>query len=236
MEETKHDELLDAYLKNKLSEDDRQKLYRMMKSDEGMRQLVFESRKTYAFLQFLRYKQIKENLRAYDRNINDSPEKKTFKPQALRLAFLFLLIVIAAFSIRHHYSPVSIAKRNFINIISGGDAIDSISESAIIHLRVANDLFKMGEYQRAEVLFNHLGNDAYYTNRHIASWNTLICRLAMYGPTDDIRKELSAFHLSSDEQIRRKSEVLARILSSRFYSWIITTQVPELSVWKPRLM
>ena len=219
MEDTKHDELLDAYLKNKINEDDRLKLYRMMESDEGMRQLVLESRKTHAFLQFLRYKQIKENLRAYDRSIKDSPSKKIFNTKAKRLAFLFLLMAIVVFSVCHHFSPESIAKRNFVNILPVDNRVDDIrNESAIIQIRAANDLFKSGEYQHAEIIFDHMGNDAYYTNRDLANWNALICRLALQGPTDDIRKGLARFHQSSNEQIRTKSKALTCILNSRFYS------------------
>ena len=236
MEESKHDELLDAYLKNKLNDGDRQKLFRMMESDEGLRRLVFENRKTYEFLQFLRYKQIKENLRAFDRSIQDSPQKKTFKSRALRLVFLFLLMVIVFFSIRHHYSPESMAKRNFVNIISERETPDDLDESAIIHLRVAAELFMKNEYQKAAFIFDHIANDAYHTNRDIATWNALMCRLAAYGPAHDIIAQLPAFHSSPNRDIRLKSKALSRMLNSRFYSWIITSQVPELSVWKPRLM
>ena len=230
------EELIDDLLKEQISNEDRHHLERRMLAEPEVARLVRESRETFRFLQYSRYRQIKAQLREFD-----AGENQDLKPPSQRkwvyVAFLILMSILVFWLwLINYYKPENLAKRNF-EIISGSDiSIKFQDNSEMAAWNSANELFAKGDFQNAASVFRTYSRNPEDKNYMIAQWNVLMCQLALVGPGLQWHESLDQFISIEANPLETKAKKLSELLDSIFYKFFILKPASILSALKPRLI
>ena len=232
MKETDIDELIDAYLKNRLSVED-QLIFNKYMDDPVFASRVKEAELTYRFLQYSRYKHLKKQLKEIDRN--ETPKGRLSTNLFISATIIFIACVFTWLYMVYHFSPQRLAEKYFIPIPQNKYEHQMTEEDEII-LNQANQFFVSGDFQNAARLYNpYILSSHFYFNKE-THWNVLMCRLAMEGPSDPWKAEAADLIHSLPGSFKRESEKLLTLLDSPFYRFIMMFRSSRFSTWRPRLM
>src|SRR5688572_15268180 len=174
MKENNLEELIDGFLRNKLTITEHARLQEIIGSDPEADRLLKESQETYRFILHLQYKKIRNQLRAFDQH-TAMPYKPARVKRFFIAATLLLLVTLGSYIVAGYtFSPRLVAKRNF-KAIPATALSPGISEYVI----AAEDFFMNDNFQGAARLYQPtvaMIDDKYA--QHV-KWNFLLCQLAM---------------------------------------------------------
>lgn len=233
MKDTNLDELIDAYLKNRMTDEQKIHLDHQMESDPAIRKLVKESEIAYGYLRYKKYDAIRKQLQNYDRiKSQPTPGQKHTRSFIRELVVLLFTIVIGAFYLSLHFSAERVARRNIITLASGTTA----SASGNIEFSNAVNLFLDKKYSSAEIMFEQFLEDAVNDHTQIAAWNALMCELAQNGFNESIQKKLSMFSDVETLHLDQRSARIRSLSRSRIIRWFIFPAGNNVPPIRPRLM
>ena len=161
MNEKDHD-LIEAYFKNNLSEEEKAVFEDRMKADENFRKEV----KSYgAFAQILEAS-VEEDLRESMRKIDleKGPTKTSFSKPWIIATILgaLLIIVLAIWKQTNDINPQQIAANYAVYEFNDKsrnayEVVDSVlNETYFVHMREANQLFEEGKYVKARTVLQRI--------------------------------------------------------------------------------
>jgi len=236
MKENNLDDLIDALLRDTITDEDRYRLESMMEADPVIARKVLESRETYLFLQYARYQQIKTQLRKFDEKENLSVKRNPFSPWAFTGILLLVFGISCWLCLINYYRPESLARRNF-ECVSGAEILQgTVMNEEVLNWNLANELFDKRDFQNAAsiyMMYTENPQDPFYK---IASWNVLMCQLATDGPTLQWHKDFDQFISIKTNPLETKAKKLSQLLDSFFYKWVIFKPASVFSAIKPRLI
>src|SRR5687768_16793602 len=190
MEQYNLDELIAAFLKGKLSKAEAATLKKLIESDPKIAELVDESTEAYHFLQYLKYKQIRNQLKEMDQNNIQGSKKFKFRRWITILLLVIIAIVAAWIFLAQSFDPQYLAQKNFEPVVID-DVHLTYSPEDILQLNTANEYFQQHDFQNASRIFS-----AYTLNETsgiYAKWNLLMCHLALSGPDEFWKSEMLKF-------------------------------------------
>ncbi len=236
MRDTTLDDLIDDYLKDKISDVDRSHLELLMKRDPALASRLKESQETYRFLEYVRYKEIKKRLRDFDGVIPVDVNLNSFKRRWLFAILLIASILGAWICLFDYIKPIHLAERNFQIRYENDLALGKLTREDILYWNDATAYFLSGDFQNAARLFQPLSEYMHSSFSSEAKWNVLMCQLAIEGPTVLWKKEMNNYQSLVTGSFRMKAIKLLRISNSSLYRWLILTPSSHLSALKPRLI
>lgn len=232
MKEKDIDDLIDAYLKKRLSPEDQFRLDGLEREDPAFKKLISDCEETYRFLQYSRHSQLRAKFREIDKR--EVSSGSSFRKYLLVLSFFIILCSMCYLNLIHSLNPERLAEKYFIPIPSNSFE-NTLVNDEIIYLRNAEKLFIQGDFENAALLYQPttLINGQL---RFDVQWNIMMCRLAIEGPNDQWKTELKRLMNVLPPTLQQKCKRLLQLLDSPLYRWAIFFRATRFSAIKPRLI
>jgi hypothetical protein len=233
MEEPALLELIDQYLMGNIRPEDKTELERMMATDPEIAALVSESRTAFKVLQAARDRQLREKLKAIDR---DDTHRSGLISQWIIVMICILVIIGGSwYWASHYFSNKAIAVRYF-KIPNSPDAEIALYGEMKKIWEEADDAFRSEDYGRASNLYNSILKSPGLTEPYSARWNLLLSDLALHGQTIQWRQALETFANEAPAPFDTKARELSRLLNAGWYKMIAWLTQADISGLKPRLI
>ena len=207
-------DLVDSYLLNQISADDKAMLLDMMEADPVFAQYVKECEETFNVLQAARDRELREKLKTWD------VEAKTSKRGSGKGLLIFLLFVFVLVSfwcwLSFHFSPAILAmhsfKATYENEIrfAGTSTVDKAWKEGI-------EAFNKEDFEKAMLEFMSIPPTNDKTKMINVQWNILLCQLALNGPSNKWLDDINAISKTAPEPIHSHAEKLFRQIHSPLY-------------------
>jgi len=208
-------DLVDRYLLNQASPDDKLKLLDLMEADPVFAQYVKECEETFKMLQAARNRKLRHQMKSWDAGIE---KRKRGKNKGLLFFCVFVLLAISACCwLAYYYSSVSLAMRSF-NIIEEKSITAFSSQAETEDWQKSIDAFRDEEFEKANYLFMALSETTDSALAFRIRWNILLCQLAMNGPTKEWMEELQDYSNKAPDPMRSEALRLLHILQSPLYT------------------
>lgn len=226
-------EWIDQYLMGTIRPEDKTELERMMASDPEIAEMVEESRKAFNVLRAARNHQLREKLKALDK---DDLHRSGFLPHWIVVVICMVVIIGGSWCLASYYfSNKSIASRYFKmtyqpekEIVFGGE-MKMIWEGA-------HKAFTSEDYGNASNLYHSILESNEPSVQYWARWNLLLSDLALHGQTADWHRDLETFAREAPAPFDNKAQALSRLLHSGWYKTIVILTQTDISGLKPRLI
>ena len=231
MEEPALLELIDQYLMGNIRPEDKVELERMMASDPEIAALVSESRKAFNVLQAGRNQQLREKLRAIDK---DDRRRSGFLPHWIIMMICILVIIGGSWCwASYYFSNKAIAARYF-NMTYHAEKEMVLNDDLKVIWKEADIAFRSEDFGRASNLYTSILESTEQSVQYNAKWNLLLSDLALHGQTASWKQALETFANQAPSSI--KAQELLRLLNSGWYKIIATLTQADISGLKPRLI
>lgn len=233
MEHYQSDELIDAYILNELSAPEQAMIRRRISSDPDFAGSVREHEEMIHYLEGLRDKQIREQLKTYDEE-----ESRRVRP---RRRLLFAAVVLSLLSAGFWFfqttlwEPENIARRQLLPLHEGSANAD-VSPDTRDLLNNAAEAFDKSDYQEAARIFHHLAQQRHSKFAVESKWNLLICHLAIEGPNERWMEEMRKLTDQAPEPLHTQGLKLIELFSSPFYKIFSIESDSAITALKPRLI
>ncbi|MBP7239050.1 MAG: hypothetical protein KBA14_02415 [Saprospiraceae bacterium] len=226
-------EWIDQYLMGSIRPEDKTELERMMASDPEIAEMVEESRKTFNVLRAARNHQLREKLKALDK---DDLLRSGFLPHWIIVMICILVIMGGSWCWGSYYfSNKAIAVRYFKLTYQPEKQIALQGEMKKIW-EEANSAFSKEDYGQAYNLYNSILESTEQSVQYSARWNLLLSDLALHGQTVDWKEALETFAWEAPEPSGYKAQELSRLLHSGWYKIMVFLTQTDISGLKPRLI
>jgi hypothetical protein len=215
MEDKAIQDLIDRYLLNQVSPEDKLKLLHMMEADPVFAQHVKESQETFRILQAARYRQLRHKLKSWDAGIQ---KHKRVKSKGLLFFCIAVLLILSVWCwLAYHYNSTCLAMRSF-NVIEEKSISVYSSQAEWEEWQKSIDAFREEDFEKALYLFMALPEtkDSFLTYR--MHWNILLCQLAMNGPSPEWMEKLLVFTNSAPDPMKTEALKLWHTLQSPVYT------------------
>ncbi len=233
MEEPVLLELIDQYLMGSIRPEDKVELERMMASDPEIAALVSESRKAFNVLQAARNRQMREKLKALDK---DDTRRSGFLPHWIIIMICALVIIGGSwYWASYYFSNKAIAARYFKMTYHPEKEIVLPGEIKMIW-EEADNAFSSQDYERAYNLYLSILDSTELSLQYNARWNFLMADLALHGQTADWKQALETFAREAPTPFGDKAQELSRLLQSGWYNTMVFLTQADISGLKPRLI
>jgi hypothetical protein len=226
-------ERIDQYLMGNIRPEDKAELEQMMASDPEIAELVNESRKAFNVLQSARNRQLREKLKALDK---DDTRLSGFVPRWI-IVLICTLVIIGGSGCwaSFYFSNKAIAIRYYKMAYQPEEALGMNDEMKAIWQEAAN-AFNQQDYGRASNLYNSILENTVRTVPYSVRWNLLMSDLALHGQTSDWKLVLERFAKEAPASLGKKARELSLFLDSGWYKIIVTLTQADISGLKPRLI
>ncbi len=236
MEEYTLEELIDTFLKGKMTDEDHNLLIHLINTDPSVSVQVNESIETYRFLEYARYQDTRKRLREFDEKANKPKHRSVYRALGVAFIFCFIAAISGWVGLVQYCKPVNLAKRNFELIHGTAIANEKDKTEDPINWDLANDFFVREDFQNAARLFQPYSESPDHNFKTQAKWNLLMCHLASEGPTIRWQEEVKKFLLHAPEPLKSKGIKLLAFIDSSFYRLAVQRPSSHFSLWKPRLI
>ena len=215
MEDKAIQDLVDRYLLNQASPDDKLKLLHLMEADPVFAQYVKECEETFSILQAARNRHLRNQLKSWDAGIK---KQKQDKGKGLLLLFILVLLFFSAWCwLAYHYSSVALARRSF-NVIQENSISTFSSKVESEEWQKGIEAFRNEEFEKANYLFMAMPETADSALADHVYWNILLCQLTINGPTKEWMDALLEFSNKAPDPIKSEALKLLHILQSPLYT------------------
>ena len=233
MEEPALFELIDQYLMGSIRPEDKLELERMMASDPEVAVLVSESRKAFNVLQAARNRQLREKLKALDK---DETQRSGFLPHWSIVMICILAIIGGSWCwASYYFSNKAIAARYFKMTYQPEEEIVMSDEMKEIW-KEAGNAFNDEDYSRACNLYDSILENKEYPDTFITKWNLLMSELSLHGQTAGWKQSLETFANEAPAIYGTRAQELSRLLHADWYRIIVSLTQTDISGLKPRLI
>lgn len=234
MEHYHSDELIGAYLLNKLTAAERTMVQKRMAADPDFAESVRASEETIRFLEYLRDEKIRTQLRKHD-----ADERRRIGKNRRRLLIVAVILCLICaglwFFQTTRWEPENIARRNLLSLHER-PVDSSLSSDNRELLKQAMEAFDSGDYQEAARLYHHVAQEGDATFVFEAKWNVLICHLAMDGPNERWMEEFRNLTNRASEPLRSRGHNLIGLFTSPLFRFFSTEGDSAITILKPRLI
>lgn len=226
-------ERIDQYLMGNIRPEDKAELERMMASDPEIAELLNESHKAFKVLQSARNRQLREKLKALDK---DDTSRSGFLPQWMIVMISILVIIGGSWCwASFYFSNKAIAIRYYKMAYQPEEELIMSDEMKGIWKEAAN-AFRSEDFGRASDLYKSILENTEWSDPYSVKWNLLMSDLALHGQTVDWKKALESFTKEAPAPYGQKAEELSRLLQAQWYWIIVSLTQTDISGLKPRLI
>ena len=223
-------ELVDSYLLGQISPENKKMLLDLVEADPVFAQQVRESEETFRLLKAARDRELRQKLLTWDTEAKKSISGK--KRLLYCLAFILLLISLWCW-MDNHFSREHIAYQSFNAVQRQIPATPQDSGS----WQKGIEAFRQRDYDKALLIFLTLAENQTSPAAYYATWNVLLCQLALYGPDENWENEMEALSRLSPDPIKANAVELLKKIHSPFYRiWYRSMFHKSLTSVKPKII
>jgi hypothetical protein len=208
-------ELIDNYLLDQISPEDKKLLLDKMEAEPDFAQFVKESEEAFTVLQFARQRALRQKLKAWEAAATTSNNRKK------KILSIFLVLVLLVFALwcwlTYYFSPVNLAKQSFNDVYLHYQYSPKMEPDSEKWQKGMN-AFRNEDFENAMLLFNSVEKTGESNLKFYKDWNILLCQLALQGPGADWQQDLDAFSKQAPEPFRYAAEKLLKTIQSPLYS------------------
>ena len=235
MEQKNHDELIDAFLKKKLTAEDQSRIDQLLATDPDFTETLTASKDAYKYLQYLRDIQIRKQLQDFDkRQVNIQKKVSCRRWLAVGVLF-FVTLILGWLELVQFCKPENIALRYF-EPIEAKPLSSILSTEEITKLELANRLFETGDFENAANLYRAFAEGESNNIQTEAKWNVLMSQLAISGPDLRWKEALNEFPVEPDHPLYAGKKKLLQFMKSPMYRLGTIVSPSAFSAIKPRLI
>jgi len=235
MEQNHHDELIDTFLKKKLTAEDQSRIDFLLSTDPVFVEKLAESKEVYKYLQYLRDQKIRKQLEDFDKKETNIHKKVAYRRWLAFGALFFVALILGWLELVQFCKPENIALRYF-EPIKFQKAESILPTGDFSKLELANGLFESGDFENAASLYQEIGENSANHFQTEAKWNILMSSLAMKGFDERWKKAIAEFPVSPDHSLSTRKNELLRFLNSPLYRLGTIVSPSAFSAIKPRLI
>ena len=226
MKDTNLDDLIDAFLKKNISADQRQQLEQFIKADPAIKRQLEDSKTTYEYLEYLRYKEIRKKLRHADRLHKRGPQKTGKTGWFISVTIFVFLITCITLVRKYQAEHVAISHFEYFSNTP-------LTQVVEYQLHEAEKLFAARQYKHAAIIYSAILSIG---ENQTASWNLAMCELADKGYTQALSEKINAVAVSGDEKWEHKRNQIKGVFKNPIFRWLNPTDGTPLPPIKPRIM
>ena len=227
--------LINDYLLGRIQPSELAKLEYLRSINPRIDDRVRQNEEVFRVLKYVRYKEIRQLIHQVDANESKVYKKRIFNAWMAAIFFLFSIVGIWSAMIKH-FSPLSIAMRNYENVTATSLFQGEQEEVSWQNWELANQTFKAGEFRVAILEYQSFLENPAPSVAYTAQWNILLARFALAGPTPNWREEIRSFRYAAPEPFKKKAVSLLYLIDSDFYKILIVGVPKKMSSFKPRLL
>ncbi len=231
MEEKNLSALIDDFLLGKIKPADLSALNALRKSDPKIDLRVKESLKTFEFLQYMRYKELRKQLKKIDEG-NQMIVKKSSAKRWIFFLLLFLFGITASVIWASHYYEASAIARRFL--IEDASGIHTGTEGQNFFNEGLKSFYEK-QYINALLKFQACAQLSPNDDLRVIQWNTMLTQFALTANKSQLEDELTLFQQKA-KPYSNKSAELMRLIHSPLFSVFNRVINPQLSSIKPRML
>lgn len=235
MEQNHHDELIDAFLKKKLTAEDQSRIDFLLATDPAFAETLAESTETYNYLQYLRDQKIRKQLEDFDKKQTNMHKKASYRRWMVVGVLFIVSFILGWLELVQFCKPENIALRYF-EPIEAKPLKSILSAKEITKLELANGLFETGDFENAAGLYQEFTESRANHFQQEANWNILMSYLAMKGPDERWKRAINEFSVPPDHPLSTSKSELLHFLNSHLYRLGTIVSPSAFSAIKPRLM
>lgn len=235
MDQNHYDELIDAFLKKKLTPADQARIDQLLVTNPAFAETLAESREAFKYLQYLQEQQIRKQLQDFDKRQVKIHKKIACRRWVLVGILFFAALILGWLELVRFCKPEHIALRYFEQIeVKSGES--TLSSDDLSKLELANSLFETGDFENAASLYQGFSESGANHFQEEAKWNVLMSYLAMNGPDHRWKKALDEFPVSPDHPLATRKNELHSFLNSPIFRLGTIVSPSAFSAIKPRLI
>ena len=235
MEQKNRDELIDAFLKKKLTAEDQARIDQLLATDPDFAETLTESKEAYKYLQYLRDQQIRKKLQEFDKRQVIVQKRVAYRRWLVVGVLFFVFLILGWLELVQFCKPENIALRYF-EPIDVKPLSSILSTDEITKLELANRLFESGDFENASSLYQEFAEVGSKNIQAKAKWVLLMNRLALSGPDLRWKEALDEFPVEPDHPLYARKKKLLQFLDSPLYRLGTIVSPSALSAIKPRLI
>jgi len=208
-------DLVDSYLLNQITPENKARLLDMMEADPVFAQYVQECRETFHVLKAARDRELRKKLKDWDAGDSQSGRRKG-------ILFLACLVALGAgfwYWLNHHYSDTTLAAHSF-DAINQQDVSPALKNSFLENWQEGVKSFHQKDFEKALLLFASIAEKDTTSITYGAQWNMLLCQLALNGPSDLWHDTLISFSKNAPEPYQGEALKLLKVMASPMYNKI----------------
>lgn len=233
METQQLNQLIDQYLLDTISPEDKVRLERLAADDPEVSLYLRESQQAFKAIRLARDRQLRSKMIQWDRE--DQGEKTGLASKSWWIMVSILFLAMAIYFVGWQWSPARIGQRYFIPGVEMNEGT-SLSGPNAGSLQEAEQAFLDQDYEKAILLYSTLQEPDVAGHAYAVTWNILMARLALEGPTAQWMLAMDTLVPQLPGPLAVKAKRMTGWFRSRSYRMIYRPQQPYLVPLHPRFI
>lgn len=223
-------QLIDEYLLGTIAPEQKAQLENQIATDPAVAQLVRESRLAFDAIRVARDQQRRVMLKKLDADSSGRPDKKRFLLRLIGSTGMLMLV----FWLIWHFAPAQLANRYLEHDAQMTFLMAPEQQTA---WEQAFLFFEKKEYEKATSVFRALAENENDQLSAAASWNSMMCALALHGVIPDWEKEMKISSEFAQKPYHIKADRLFRTIDFPGYRWFYSRVLRQgASLIKPSII
>lgn len=233
METQQLNQLIDQYLLETISPEDKVRLERLAADDPEVSLQLRESQLAFKAIRLARDRQLRSKMIQWDLEGQGGIKGQASKSWWITASILVLAVGI--YVVGWQWSPARIGQRYFIPLAEMNPGT-SLSEPNSGPLKEAEQAFLDQDFERAILLYSTLEEPGVTGHAYAITWNILMARLALEGPTTQWMLAMDTLMHQLPDPLAVKAKRMTGWFRSRSYRMIYLPQQSSLVPLHPRFI